>query len=64
MRLMMSGQREYVSNDLTPDLQKESLRHAMDTWKLSGKFSDFIGKGKFAIAEYEKIKRITISLED
>lgn len=62
-RLLFGGQREGVTDYLKPDLQKESLRHAMDAWKLRNKFSDFIGRGKYAIAEYEKIKRITIPLE-
>lgn len=62
-RLLFGGQREGVTNYLKPDLQKESLRHAMDAWKLRNKFSDFIGRGKYAIAEYEKLKRITIPLE-
>jgi len=36
----------------------------MDAWKLCNKYSDFIGKGKYVIAEYEKLKRITIPLKD
>ncbi|MBM2818584.1 MAG: hypothetical protein HW410_266 [Nitrosarchaeum sp.] len=35
----------------------------MDAWKLRDKFTDFIGKGKYALVVYEKIKRITIPLE-
>lgn len=60
---MFGGQREGVTNYLKPDFQKESLRHALDAWKLRDKYTDFIGKGKYAIAEYEKIKRITIPFE-
>ena len=63
-RLIFGGQKEDISNYLKPEYQKESLRQAMDSWKLRDKFSDFIGKGKYAIAEYEKIKRITIPFED
>ena len=63
-RLLFGGQKEGISNYLKPDYQKESLKHAMDAWKLRDKYCDFIGKGKFAVAEYEKIKRITIPLED
>lgn len=36
----------------------------MDAWKLRNKFSDFIGRGKYAFAEYEKLKRITIPFEN
>ncbi|KFM18832.1 hypothetical protein AAA799P11_00953 [Marine Group I thaumarchaeote SCGC AAA799-P11] len=63
-RLLFGGQREGVSNYLKPDHQKESLRHAMDAWKLRDKFSNYIGKGKYAIVEYEKIKRISIPFEE
>ena len=62
-RLIFGGQKEGVTNYLKPDFQKESLRHALDAWKLRDKYTDFIGKGKYAIAEYEKIKRITIPFE-
>ena len=63
-RLLFGGQREDVTDYLKPDFQRESLRHAMDAWKLRNKFSDFIGKGKYAFAEYEKLKKITIPLEE
>lgn len=62
-RLVFGGQKEGVTNYLKPDYQKESLRHALDAWKLRDKFTDFIGKGRYAVAEYEKIKRITIPFE-
>jgi len=63
-RPLFGGQREGVTDYLKPSFQRESLRHAMDAWKLRNKFSDFIGKGKYAFAEYEKLKRITIPLDD
>ncbi|MGQ0605521.1 MAG: DUF6659 family protein [Candidatus Nitrosotenuis sp.] len=63
-RLMYGGQREGVSNYLTPSEERESIRHAIDTWKLRTKFSGSTGTGKYAMAEYEKIKRITIPLDE
>ncbi|MFY9300878.1 MAG: hypothetical protein WAO91_06790 [Candidatus Nitrosotenuis sp.] len=63
-RLMFGGQREGVTNYLTPSEERESIRHAIDAWKLRTKFSGSIGAGKYALAEYEKIKRITIPLDD
>lgn len=63
-RPLFGGQREGVTDYLKPSFQRESLRHAMDAWKLRNKFSDFIGKGKYAFAEYEKLKRITIPLDE
>lgn len=63
-RLMFGGQREGVSNYLTPTEERESIRHAIDAWKLRTKFAGSIGVGKYAMAEYENIKRITIPLDD
>ncbi|MGY5140817.1 MAG: DUF6659 family protein [Candidatus Nitrosopumilus sp. Bin_571-38] len=63
-RPLFGGQKEGVTDYLSPSFQKDSLRHAMDAWKLRDKFSDFIGKGKYAMAEYEKLKRITFPLKD
>lgn len=63
-RLMFGGQRESVTNYLTPSEERESIRHAIDAWKLRTKFAGSIGAGKYAMAEYEKIKRITIPLDD
>lgn len=62
-RLMFGGQREGISNYLSPQAEKESLRHAIEAWKTRNKFSDSIGEGKYALAEYEKIKRITMPFD-
>ncbi|MFQ5440292.1 MAG: hypothetical protein ACE5DL_02410 [Nitrosopumilaceae archaeon] len=62
-RLMAGGQRDGISNYLSPQTEKESLRHAMDAWKLRQKFSNQIGDGIYALAKYSKIKRITIPFD-
>ena len=62
-RLMFGGQREGISNYLNPQSERESLRHAIEAWKTRNKFSDAIGEGKYALVEYEKIKRITIPFD-
>jgi hypothetical protein len=33
---------------------------ALDSWKKRTKLAPSIGKGKYVLAEYEKVKRITI----
>ncbi len=62
-RPMRGGQREGISNYLSPDAEKKSIRHAIESWQLRSQFSNSIGEGKYAIVEYEKIKRITIPLD-
>jgi hypothetical protein len=56
--------RQGVQNLLTKDESKKSLEMAMDSWKVREGLSDKIGKGMYVLAEYEKIKRITMPFGD
>jgi hypothetical protein len=58
------GQREGIKNLLSPDETKRSNIQALARWGLRNVLAVRIGKGKYAMAEYEKIKRITVPLED
>jgi hypothetical protein len=57
------GQRKGVKNLLSPEEIKKSNLLALARWALRNSLSPKVGKGKYAIAEYEKVKRITIPLE-
>jgi len=57
-----SGHRKGVKNLLTPKESRESLRQAVNIWKMRNKLAPKIGKGKYVLAEYGKIKRITARL--
>jgi hypothetical protein len=37
---------------------------AVNAWKSRGQLADKIGRGKYVLAEYEKIKRITMPLDE
>jgi hypothetical protein len=63
-RVMYSQHREGVRNLLTTEESKESLELAVNSWKIRNKLAPKIGKGKYVLAEYEKIKRITMPLGD
>jgi len=63
-RAVYSEHREGVKNLLTPEESKESLQLAVNSWKTRTKLAPKIGKGKYVLAEYEKIKRITMPLGD
>ena len=63
-RVVYSEHREGVKNLLTPEESKESLELAVNSWKTRTKLAPKIGKGKYVLAEYEKIKRITMPLGD
>jgi hypothetical protein len=51
---------EGVANLLTAEESKKSIEMAMTGWKVRSELSNKIGKGRYVIAEYERIKRITM----
>ncbi|MGI0073622.1 MAG: DUF6659 family protein [Nitrosotalea sp.] len=59
-----SGHRGDVTSLLTPTESKNSLQQAISAWKNRNEYADKIGKGKYVLAAYEKVKRITIPLDD
>jgi hypothetical protein len=61
---MHSDHRQGVQNLLTPEESKKSLELAVNSWKTRSTLAPKIGKGKYVLAEYEKIKRITMPLGD
>jgi hypothetical protein len=63
-KIMYSDHREGVRNLLSPEESKKSLELAVNSWKTRSQLAPKIGKGKYVLAEYEKIKRITMPLDD
>lgn len=61
--ILLSKHREGVENLLTPEESKRSLQLAINAWKSRNEVSDKIGRGKYALVEYEKLKRITMPLD-
>ena len=55
--------RDGVTPLLNEDETKETLRYAANAWKSRNKFAPKIGKGKYVLAVYEKLKRITMPLD-
>ena len=53
-----------VTNLLSKEESQESLQLALNAWKTRSKLEPKIGKGKYVLAEYEKIKRITMPLDE
>lgn len=58
--ILHSGHRQGVTNLLTPDESRKSLELAVNSWKKRSELAPKIGRGKYVLAEYEKIKRITM----
>lgn len=62
-QIVYGGQRQGIENYLTPLDQQLSIKHALDSWRLRTQFADQIGQSKYAMAEYEKIKRFTVPID-
>lgn len=62
--IMGVGMRENVTSLLNPDEIKMSLYHATLRWETRKALSHRIGNEKYSVTEYEKVKRISIPIED
>lgn len=62
--ILWNSHRNSVNNILTLDETKSSLKRSLQTWKARDELSSKIGKGRYAIVAYDKIKRITIPLSN
>jgi hypothetical protein len=63
-KIMHSEHREGVQNLLSPEESKKSLELAVNSWKTRTTLAPKIGKGIYVLAQYEKLKRITMLLGD
>ena len=63
--IQWSSQRDNVTNIIPLEDTKASLKRAADSWNARKELSkNGTGKGMYTITAYEKIKRITIPLDD
>lgn len=60
--ILWNSIRDNTTSYLTIDETKESLKRSIESWKKRDMLSEKIGKGKYAIVAYDKIKRITVPL--
>ena len=58
------GERPGITRLFTAEETKRSVLQAIDRWKLRNDFADRIGKGRYSMAEYKKLKRITVPIDD
>ena len=61
-KIMYSGHRKGVKNLLNRKESRMSLQQAVKIWKMRNKLARKIGRGKYVLAEYGRIKRITVPL--
>jgi len=58
------GLRDGINSILTDDEIKKSNLISLERWRLHNTLEDRIGKARYAMEEYEKVKQITVPLED
>jgi hypothetical protein len=61
-RVKTSGHKRRVKNLLTTKESLQALKTSANIWKAQNKISRKIRRGKYALAEYGKIKRIVMPL--
>jgi hypothetical protein len=62
--ILYGGQREGVKDLLSREETRRSNLQALARWGLRYTLASKIGRGKYAMAEYENIKRITVPLDN
>jgi hypothetical protein len=58
------GMKEGLTSFLSPEETKKSVQLAIGRWGLRDALTPKTGRAKYAMAEYQKIKRVTIPLND
>ena len=61
-KILWNSRRDNIESMLTLEETRDSVKAACEQWSKRKKLSEKIGKGKFALVDYEKLKRITIPL--
>lgn len=63
-KILWSSYRNKINNILSLEETKTSLKRAAQTWRVRDELTNKIGKGRYAIVGYDKIKRITVPLKN
>jgi hypothetical protein len=60
--VVCSRKRQGVVNLLTEEETRESLKYSVNSWKVRNHLAHKIGKGRYVLAVYEKLRRVTLPL--
>jgi len=63
-KILWNSRRNDIQSMLTLEDTKASVNAACENWMKRDKLSGKIGKGRYAIVDYEKLKRITVPLKN
>ena len=62
--IINGGLRDGVTSFLTDEEIKKANLITLERWRLHNTLADRIGKARYAMEEYEKVKQITMPLQD
>ena len=62
--ILWHSQREGIKNIVPYEETKQTILRAIGAWNENFKIADHAGSGLYSISSYEKIKRISIPLDD
>ena len=63
-KILWNSRRNDIENLMNLEDTNASLKRALENWKERDKLSAKIGRGRYSIVDYEKIKRVTVPLKD
>ncbi len=63
-KIIWNSRRNDIQSLMTLEDTKASLKRACENWKDRDKLSAKIGRGRYAIVDYEKLKRVTVPLRN
>ena len=62
--ILWNSRRNDIQSLITLEETKASLKMALENWKKRDNITAKIGKGKYAIVGYEKLKRVTVPMRN
>jgi len=62
--IVWTSQREGIKNIVSLDETKQTMMRAIEAWAQNSNLKGHVGSGLYSITSYEKIKRITVPLDD
>ncbi len=61
-KILWNSRRKNIESMITLEDTKASVKRACENWRERDKLSGKIGKGRFSLVDYEKLKRVTVPL--
>jgi len=61
-KILWNSHRTDLENMLSLEEIKDSIKSACENWRKRDHLAEKIGKGRFAVVDYEKLKRVTVPL--